>query len=128
MDTVSDSVERINLYKSPQVRHMEITCEVGQGDNTVQTNAMIDSGATSCFIDNAFCGNMGFELIQKRKPITVEVIDGREISSGAITHEARLRLRYADQTEEATFDVTKLGHNNLVLGLPWLERTNPQID
>ena len=125
---MSDSVERINLYKSLQVRHMEITCEVGQGDNTVQTNAMIDSGATSCFIDNAFCGNMGFELIQKRKPITVEVIDGREISSGAITHEARLRLRYADQTEEATFDVTKLGHNNLVLGLPWLERTNPQID
>ena len=107
---------------------MEIACEVGQGDNTVQTNAMIDSGATSCFIDNAFCENMGFNLVQKRKPITVEVIDGREISSGAITHEARLRLKYADQTEEAVFDVTKLGHNNLVLGLPWLERTNPLID
>src|ERR1700681_3322970 len=34
----------------------------------------------------------------------------------------------ADQTEETTFDIMKLGHNNLVLGLPWLERTNPQID
>ena len=58
----------------------------------------------------------------------MEVIDGREISSGAITHEARLRLITADRTEEAIFDVTRLGHNSLVLGLPWLERTNPQID
>ena len=114
--------------KSPQVRHMEVACEVGQGDNTVQTKAMIDSGATSCFIDIQFCRNRGFELIRKQRPITVEVIDGREISSGAITHEARLRLSIAGQTEETIFDVMKLGHNDLVLGIPWLERTNPKID
>src|SRR5258708_33424809 len=118
VDTVSDSVEERNKNKSPQARYIEITCEVGQEDIKVQTKAMIDSGATSCFIDKDFCRNMGFTLIQKRKPITVQVIDGREISSGAITHEARLRLITADRTEEAIFDVTRLGHNSLVLGLP----------
>src|SRR5258708_38276010 len=120
VNTVSDSVEekKKNKNKSPQARHIEITCEVGQANNKVQTKAMIDSGTTSCFIDKDFCRNMGFTLTQKKKPITVEVIDGREISSGAITHEARLRLITADRTEEAIFDVTRLGHNSLVLGLP----------
>src|SRR5258708_32509557 len=128
VNTVSDSVEDKSKNKTPQARHVEITCKVGQADNKVQTKAMIDSGATLCFIDKEFCRNMGFTLMQKKKPITVEVIDGREISSGAIMHEARLRLITADRTEEATFGVTRLGHNSLVLGLPWLERTNPHID
>src|SRR5258708_21369333 len=120
VNTVSDSVEEKNKNKnkSPQARHIEITCEVGQADNKVHTKAMIDSGATSCFIDKEFCRNMGFTLTQKKKPITVEVIDSREISSGAITHEARLRLITADRTEEAIFDVTRLGQNNLALELP----------
>src|ERR1700753_2640896 len=126
MNTVSDLVE-INR-KSLQVCHMEVACEVGQGDNTVQTKAIIDSGAMSCFIDIQFCKNRGFKLIRKQKPITVEVIDGREISSGAITHEARLCLSIASQTEETVFNVMKLGHNDLVLRIPWLERTNLKID
>src|SRR6201992_2419772 len=107
---------------------MEVACKVGQVDNTVQTKAIINSGATSCFIDIQFCRNKGFELIRKQKPITVEVIDGREISSRAITHEARLCLSIASQTEETVFDIMKLGHNDLALGIPWLERTNLKID
>src|SRR5258708_25561501 len=92
VNTVSDSVEEKNKdkNKSPQARHIEITCEVGQADNKVQTKAMIDSGAMSCFINKEFCRNMGFTLIQKRKPITVAVIDGREISSEALTQDACL--------------------------------------
>src|SRR5258708_32468842 len=103
VNTVSDSVgEKEEKYKkSPQARHIEITCEVGQADNKVQTKAMIDSGATSCFIDKEFCRNMGFTLTQKKKPITVKVIDSREISSGAITHEAHRRLTTPDPTKEA---------------------------
>src|ERR1700753_3823843 len=89
---------------------------------------MINSSITTCFIDIQFCRNRGFKLIRKQKPITVKVIDGREISSRAITYEARLRLSIARQTEETVFDVMKLGHNDLVLGIPWLERTNPNID
>src|SRR5258708_9596567 len=101
VNTVSDSVEEKdrNKNKSPQARHIEITCEVVQADNKVQTKAMIDSGATSCFIDKEFCRNMGFTLTQKRKPITVEVIDSREISSGPITHKPCLRLITADRIE-----------------------------
>ena len=53
---------------------MEIACEVGQEDNTVQTNAMINSGATTCFINDEFCKKKGFILVQKKKPIMVEVI------------------------------------------------------
>ena len=39
-----------------------------------------------------------------------------------------LCLYIANRIEEATFDITKLGQNDLVLRLPWLERTDPTID
>jgi hypothetical protein len=62
------------------------------------------------------------ELIPLRTPRTLEVIDGRQISSGAITHVVRFALAIGEHVEELTAFVTKLGHYALVLGIPWLKK------
>ncbi|KAK1220043.1 hypothetical protein PQX77_017216 [Marasmius sp. AFHP31] len=49
-------------------------------------------------------------------------------AAGSITHFARLGLT-VDGTETWTdFLVTELGGENIILGLPWLRKTNPQVD
>jgi transposase InsO family protein len=91
-------------------------------------NAMIDSGATGWFIDKGFADRLPViprECAVKRQ---LEVIDGRPIESGLITHELDLAIRIGPHEEIATFLITKLGHYPMVLGKPWLGTHNPEID
>jgi hypothetical protein len=37
-------------------------------------------------------------------------------------------LRYQDHSEQAIFAVTKLGNQEMLLGLPWLKAHNPEVD
>lgn len=53
-------------------------------------------------------------------PRALEVIDGREISSGDITHITMVPMIIDGHREELPSFVTKLGHYPLVLGIPWL--------
>ena len=57
------------------------------------------------------------ELKERRQ---VEVIDGRTIESGDITHLAKVEMGIHDHKEQIPMFVTKLGHYPIVLGIPWL--------
>jgi hypothetical protein len=57
------------------------------------------------------------ELKEKRQ---VEVIDGRTIESGDITHLAEVGLNIQDHKRRIPMFVTKLEHYPIVLGIPWL--------
>ncbi len=52
-----------------------------------QVSALVDSSATSSFIDQTFVAQHNIHVVKKSTPVPVEVIDGRTIASGAITHE-----------------------------------------
>jgi hypothetical protein len=51
-----------------------------------QVSALVDSGATSSFIGQTFVAQH-IPVVKKSTPVPVEVIDGRTITSGVITHE-----------------------------------------
>ena len=89
---------------------------------------MIDSGATSSFINNNFVKDNDLPLDKKPSPIPLYVIDGRPIVSGEITHNTiPLNLLITNHSEEITLDVIQLGTYPIVLGLPWLKKHNPTI-
>jgi len=50
----------------------------------------------------------------------VEVIDGRPIESGDITHIAKVGMKIQEQKEQLHMFITKLGHYPIVLGIYWL--------
>lgn len=90
---------------------------------------MIDSGASSCFIDNGFAKKHDIPLTLKKTPHNLEVIDGRPAISGPITHETSpIQLQIGQHSEEIAFNVTQLGRDSLILGISWLRRHNPGID
>ena len=53
--------------------------------SSIHSVALLDSGASSCFIDVAFVRAHGIPVVSLPKPIPVEAIDGHVLSSGAIT-------------------------------------------
>ena len=57
------------------------------------------------------------ELKEKRQ---VEVIDGRPIESGDITHVAKVGIMIQDHKEQLPMFVMTLGHYPIVFGIPWL--------
>jgi hypothetical protein len=94
-----------------------------------QVSTLVDSGATSSFIDQTFDAQHNIPMVKKSTPVPVEVIDGKTIASGAITHETTpLELCIGKHTEKIVFNIISTSHHPIILGLPWLEAHNPIID
>ena len=89
---------------------------------------MVDSGASSQFIDLDFALNLNLPLAPKEKPEDLVLADGARSIVGQITHTCTLKLAIDQHIEELTFQVTKLAGWNLIVGKPWLRHHNPTIN
>ena len=107
--------------------HLAITCQV-TCEKPILTYTLIDNGATGyAFIDKDFVCHHNLPQLPLKKPCRLEVIDGRPVSSGKITHYVKTTLKINDHLEEAFFYITKLGHYPIVLGIPWLRHHDVSI-
>ena len=97
--------------------------------SSIQPVALLDSGASSCFIDVVFAQAHGVPVVGLSKPIPVEAINGCVLSSGAITQATiPLGLRVGSHQEELAFYLIASPRHPIVLGLTWLEVHNPIVD
>ena len=97
-------------------------------DRTVETSALIDSGAGGMFIDEHFARKNNIPLTPLHNPLPVYNVDGTKNKQGVITHYTWKGLTIAGSTHRARLLATSLGNETIILGLPWLRRTNAQID
>jgi len=103
-------------------KHLVILCNLSFGDKTIASHALIDCGATGvAFVDEDFARHHQLPLTPLKYPRALEVIDGRPISSGDITHTTNATLSIHEHREKIPMFVTKLGHYPIVLGIPWME-------
>jgi hypothetical protein len=54
---------------------------------SIKVHALLDSGASACFMDKDFIDCHKLSLVTKKHPIPVEVIDGRPVVSRDVIHE-----------------------------------------
>ncbi|CAG8666602.1 13662_t:CDS:2 [Cetraspora pellucida] len=88
-----------------------------------------DSGASACFLDYILAHKYNLPVKKKNILLSVEVIDGRKISSGAVLYETEpLLLCYQNHCEEITFNLIQMPHHQAILGLPWLVLHNSNIN
>ena len=98
-------------------------------DHSIKVSALLDSGASACFIDKDFADRHKLPLVTKKWPISVEVIDGRPLVLGDVTQETKALDIYIDQHRSTVvFNVIKSPSNPVISGLSWLDRYNPDID
>lgn len=96
---------------------------------SISSLALIDSGASAHgFIDSKFAHNHNLELIELPRPRSLKVFDGNDSASGCITHLSKTTLIINGHSETMLLFVTSLAYFDIVLGLPWLESHNPEIN
>jgi hypothetical protein len=91
-----------------------------------QINALVDCGAEGMFIDESIANKWRRENL--KKPIKVRNDDGTANINGEITEKCLVSYDINGRKFAEWFYVTSIGDQDLILGLPWLERHNPIID
>ena len=105
------------------------TISLSLGPKKQKTLVLLDSGASTCFLDEKFAKQHKIRLVQKSKPIHVEVIDGRPLLSGSVTHESEpIEVTFNDHSSYVVFNVIRTQSNPVIFGLSWLIDHNPSID
>jgi hypothetical protein len=95
----------------PSFEHPVSIASTSGGIPSIDTLALIDSGATACFVDKGFAVRHKLPLRRKSRPVDVEAIDGRPLASGKVTHETLpLRLAIAGHAEELQLNVISSPH------------------
>jgi hypothetical protein len=109
-----------------QSLHAAVLLQSAHLHNTI--DALIDSGATNNFISPALILQFRIPIYGLTKPKFVCNVDGTANSNGTVTEYAPITILYNDQTTAHTFYVIDLGEDHMLLGMPFLATTNPDID
>jgi hypothetical protein len=94
----------------------------------VETHALLDSGAGGVFIDRDYQQNLGIPTHRLERPIIVHNVDGTLNKKGFITEYVKLNLNVNGRTGPMIAHVTGLGKQNVILGYPWLQDWNPDVN
>jgi len=87
--------------------------------------ALIDCGATLNFIHECLVTALGL-VTEPCPPIEVSLADGRVLTH--VNRQVTLKFTIAGVPQTQTFFVAPLGVHSIILGMPWLETVNPDID
>jgi hypothetical protein len=95
-----------------------VDVEIESTDTVVKrcTQALIDCGATGCFIDIEWVKLNDIPTCPLSKPILVYNVDGTENDACTITDIADVILCYQNHSECTQLAVTHLGKQSLILG------------
>ena len=111
--------------KELEGNNLVVACKV---NNSITSHALIHCGATGyAFVDKDFATTHAFPLYPLKQHRVIEVIDGRTISSGDVTHMTKISLNIKGHIEKLPAFVTSLGHYPIVLGKPWLRKHDVSI-
>ena len=94
----------------------------------VYTRIFIDCGADINCIDIDFAKKHKVNLRKIEKPLKINNMDGLPNDTGAIKHQAMFFFKIGTIVHQETFYAMKCRRDNLILGLPWLNKINPKIN
>jgi hypothetical protein len=109
---------------------LTVDVEIESTDTAVRrcTQALIDCGATGCFIDIEWAKLNNIPTRPLRNPIPVYNVDSTANDAGMITDIIDIILQYQNHSEHTQLAVTHLGKQSMILGYNWLCNHNPEIN
>ncbi len=89
--------------------------------------ALIDSGATDCFMSEKFVQRMKLGKRPLQKPWKIWNIDNTANRAGEITHYIILNIQTGRVKKRIRFLITNIGSEDIVLGYPWMAAFEPKF-
>ena len=97
-------------------------------NNSLSTSLLIDSGASSQFIDVDYVEHINLEMTLKPESQDLILANGKPFPIRKITHTCTLKLTIDQHEEDLTFQVIKLASWDLIVGKSCSRKHNPLID
>ena len=97
-------------------------------NKTVETLGLVDSGAGGQFIDQNYTQQKGFKTKKLDEPIMAFNVDGTKNKRGTITSFVDLMIKINERWMNLQLLITGLGKRKIILGFPWLNEHNPDIN
>ena len=109
-------------------REVRIPVRVQGLVNTIEVEALLDSGATGCFVDKSWALDRRLRLSKLVKSVLVLNVNDTRNQEGDITHYVLLTVGVGKHAERLWCAVMCLGKVPLILSHDWLKKHNPDID
>ena len=109
-------------------REVKVPIKVQGPAFPIKVDALLDSGATGCFIDKSWALERRIQLKPLKNPIPVLNVDGTRNQAGDITHFVSVIIKIGKHAEKLWCAVTCLGKTLLILGHTWLRKHNLDVD
>lgn len=97
-------------------------------ENVNKIHALVDTGAGGKFINQNFAHRKGYPLKTLDKLLAVYNVDGTPNKKGTIRNSTELWMKVNRKKRREELLVTGLGSQKVILGFPWLEETNPDVN
>ena len=107
---------------------MNVNTQIIGGKKIIKTKVLIDCGTQGVFMDEQFTKKHQLLLIKLKKEIPVSNVDETPNRNGPIKQYIQLPVKINGNIISTQFYISHLGKENIIFGLPWLERVDPIID
>jgi len=94
----------------------------------VTIKALLNSGATGMFMNRRMAERHSFKMRKLERPLKVKNVNRTENSKGNIMYQVKVNVFYKNHVERMRMDVCNLGKMEMILGMPWLQVYNPEIN
>ena len=92
----------------------------------ITTQAFIDSGAIGNFIHPCFIAQRDIPTTKREMVLSLVSVTGEKFFDSDST--ANVNLTINKHSEQIHLEVAPIGKHDIILGLPWLEKHNVQVD
>ncbi len=106
---------------------MHVPISIRTYNAMADTKALVDSGATDCFMSKNFVQRMKLGKRPLQKPQKIWNIDNTANQARSITHYVDLNMQTKGVQKMMRFLITNIGNKDIVLGYPWMAAFKPQF-
>jgi len=94
----------------------------------ITVKALLDSSTIGMFMNREMAKKHSFKMTKLKRSLKVKNVDGTENSGGNIIYQVEVNVFYRNHVERIRMDVCNLGKTKVILGMPWLQAHNPEIN
>ncbi len=122
------AVHKFNsVIVTTQFRSMHIPVSIRTSNAMADIKALVDSGATDCFMSENFIRRMKLGKQPLQRPRKIWNIDNTANQAGEITHYITLDIQTRGTRKTIQFLITNIGNEDIILGYPWMAAFEPQF-